>query len=192
MPCLAISRHKWGNSYNKWQNPNVEKKFCIRKVLTSVKQLMPFRFFSETWLDLTRSCYHSRATQLINESSMDLCGWNFFGRVSRLTKVDTFGCKTVFQQADIAVHCSFWFYYVPDLFVCFILLITSREVCQEFQPSYDIFCRSGAKGCSDHRFCVPLAYTAQLLSLNQHRANNQYPDHFFRKIAKKCLPEDSQ
>ena len=27
-----------------------------------------------------------------------------------------------------------------------------REVYQEFRPSYDIFGRSGAKGCSDHRF----------------------------------------
>ena len=31
----------------------------------------------------------------------------------------------------------------------------------------------GAKGCSDHRFCAPPAYTAQLLTLHQHRANNQ-------------------
>ena len=35
--------------------------------------------------------------------------------------------------------------------------ITSREVYQEFQPSYDIFRRSGAKDCLDHRFqvCTP-------------------------------------
>ena len=32
----------------------------------------------------------------------------------------------------------------------------------------------GAKGCSDHRFRAPPAYTAQLLTLYQHRANNQY------------------
>ena len=32
----------------------------------------------------------------------------------------------------------------------------------------------GAKGCSDHRFHAPLAYTAQLLTLHQRRANNQY------------------
>ena len=32
-----------------------------------------------------------------------------------------------------------------------------REIYQEFQPSYDIFRRSGAKGCSNHRFlaCTP-------------------------------------
>ena len=62
-------------------------------------------------------------------------------------------------------------------FFSFILLIhegSHREVYQEFQPSYDIFLRSGAKGCSDHRFRAPPAYTAQLLTLHQHRANNQY------------------
>ena len=32
----------------------------------------------------------------------------------------------------------------------------------------------GAKGCSDHRFRAPPAYTAQLPALHQHRANNQY------------------
>ena len=32
----------------------------------------------------------------------------------------------------------------------------------------------GAMGCSDHRFRAPPAYTAQLLTLHQHRANNQY------------------
>ena len=29
----------------------------------------------------------------------------------------------------------------------------------------------GAKGCSDHRFRAPPAYTAQLLTLHQHKAN---------------------
>ena len=32
----------------------------------------------------------------------------------------------------------------------------------------------GAKGCSDHRFRAPPAYTSHLLALHQHRANNQY------------------
>ena len=31
-----------------------------------------------------------------------------------------------------------------------------------------------AKGCSYYRFRAPPAYTAQLLTLHQHRANNQY------------------
>ena len=60
---------------------------------------------------------------------------------------------------------------------CFILPIqegSQRKVYQEFQTSYDIFSRSGAKGCSDHRFHVPSAYTAQLLTLHQHRAKKQY------------------
>ena len=30
------------------------------------------------------------------------------------------------------------------------------------------------KGCSDHRFRAPPAYTAQLLTLHRYRANNQY------------------
>ena len=33
---------------------------------------------------------------------------------------------------------------------------------------------SSAKGCSDYRFRAPPAYIAQLLTLHQHRANNQY------------------
>ena len=37
--------------------------------------------------------------------------------------------------------------------------VTQEEVYREFQPSYDIVCRSGRKGCSDHRFFVTLAYT---------------------------------
>ena len=32
----------------------------------------------------------------------------------------------------------------------------------------------GVKGCSDYRFRAPPTYTAQLLILHQHRANNQY------------------
>ena len=62
-------------------------------------------------------------------------------------------------------------------FFSFILLIhkgSHGEFYQEFQSRYDIFCRSGAKGCSDHRFRAPPAYSAQLLTLHQHRANNQY------------------
>ena len=44
--------------------------------------------------------------------------------------------------------------------LCFILLtheVSHREVYQEFQSS-------GAKGCSDHRFREPPAYTSQLLN----------------------------
>ena len=32
----------------------------------------------------------------------------------------------------------------------------------------------GAKGCSDHKFHARPTYTAQLLTLHQHIANNQY------------------
>ena len=65
----------------------------------------------------------------------------------------------------------------PFFFFSFLLLIhegSHREVYLEFQTSYDIFLRSGAKSCSDHRFRAPPAYTAQLLTLHRHRANNQY------------------
>ena len=41
-----------------------------------------------------------------------------------------------------------------------------REVHQQFQPRYDIFRSSGAKGCLDHRFRAPPAFTAQLLTLH--------------------------
>ena len=61
--------------------------------------------------------------------------------------------------------CCYWI-----AFFCFILLThegSHREVYQEFQSSYDIFHRSGAKGCSDHRFHVPPAYTAQMLTSTQ-------------------------
>ena len=32
----------------------------------------------------------------------------------------------------------------------------------------------GAKGCSDHRFDAPPAYTVYLLALHEHSANNKY------------------
>ena len=47
-----------------------------------------------------------------------------------------------------------------------------REVYRDFQPSLTSSA-GGAKGCSDHRFRAPPAYTAQLPTLHQHRANNQ-------------------
>ena len=49
-----------------------------------------------------------------------------------------------------------------------------REVYREFPPSYDIF-RRWCQGL--FRSGVPhmtLAYTSQLLTLHQHRADNQY------------------
>ena len=45
-----------------------------------------------------------------------------------------------------------------------------REAYRDFQPSLTSSA-GGAKGCSDHRFRVLPAYTAQLLSLHQHRAD---------------------
>ena len=62
---------------------------------------------------------------------------------------------------------------VPRFF--FILLThvgSHREVYRDFQPSWTSSA-GGAKGWSDHRFCAPPAYTAQLLTLHQHRASNQ-------------------
>ena len=48
-----------------------------------------------------------------------------------------------------------------------------REAYRDFQPSL-ASSAGGAKGCSDHRFRAPPAYTAQLPTLYLHRANNQY------------------
>ena len=48
-----------------------------------------------------------------------------------------------------------------------------REVYRDFQPSLTSSA-GGAKGFSDHKFRAPPTYTAQLLTLHQHRANNQY------------------
>ena len=59
---------------------------------------------------------------------------------------------------------------------CSIMLTHKRshkEVYRDFQPSLTSFA-GGAKGGSDHRFRVPPDYTAQLPTLHQHRANNQY------------------
>ena len=42
-----------------------------------------------------------------------------------------------------------------------------------FPTQLDIVHRSSTKGCSDHRFRAAPAYTAQLLTLQRHRANNQ-------------------
>ena len=60
--------------------------------------------------------------------------------------------------------------------VFFILLTheeSHREVYRDFQPSLTSSA-GGAKGWSDRRFCAPPAYTAQLLALHRHRANNQH------------------
>ena len=51
-----------------------------------------------------------------------------------------------------------------------------REVYWDFQLSLTSSADS-AKGWSDHRFRAPLAYTAQLLTLHQHRANNHKTAH---------------
>ena len=68
----------------------------------------------------------------------------------------------------------------------FLILLTHegshREVYRDFQPSLTSSA-SGAKGCSDHRFCAPPAYTARLPTLHQHRANNQC-----RTLIKSCRP----
>ena len=69
------------------------------------------------------------------------------------------------DQLASLTHCIF-----------FSILLTHegshREVYRDFQPSSTSFA-GGAKGWSDHRFRAPTAYTAQLLTLHQHRASNQ-------------------
>ena len=48
----------------------------------------------------------------------------------------------VFKFSVVVLGILIFFFYPADP-----QGITSREVYQEFQPSYDIFHRSGAKGC---------------------------------------------
>ena len=71
------------------------------------------------------------------------------------------------------------------LFSFFSILLTHegshREAYRDFQPSLTSSA-GGAKGCLDHRLRASPAYTAQLPTLHQHRANNQYLDHFFSAI----------
>ena len=66
--------------------------------------------------------------------------------------------------------------WLETMFFFSILLThkgSHREAYRDFQPS--LTSSAGrAKGCSDHRFRAPPAYTAQLPTLHQHRANNQY------------------
>ena len=59
------------------------------------------------------------------------------------------------------------------LFVCFVLLTHIRRSTGNSKP-VTTSSAGGAKGCSDHKFRAPPTYTAQLLTLHQHRANNQY------------------
>ena len=67
------------------------------------------------------------------------------------------------------------------LYFCFLFILLNheeshREVYREFQPSYDIFLRSGAERVIQTTGSLhgTPAYTAQLLTLHQHRATNQY------------------
>ena len=54
------------------------------------------------------------------------------------------------------------------LLIFFSFLLTHkgshREAYRDFQPSFTSSA-GGAKGRSDHRYCAPPAYTAQLLTL---------------------------
>ena len=67
--------------------------------------------------------------------------------------------------------------FFPVGILFFSILLTHegshREAYRDFQPSLTSSA-GGAKGFSDHRFHAPPAYPAQLLTLHQHRANNQY------------------
>ena len=63
------------------------------------------------------------------------------------------------------------------IFFCFLLLTHEGRLTYGGQPGFptqlDNFSRSGAKGCSDHRFRAPPAYSVQLITLYQYKANNQ-------------------
>ena len=64
-----------------------------------------------------------------------------------------------------------------EIRVFFSILLTQegshREVYRDFQHGLT-FSAGGAKDFSDHRFRAPPTYTALLLTLHHHRANNQY------------------
>ena len=65
---------------------------------------------------------------------------------------------------------------IDSILVCFILFLHKGfhgevAVYQDFQPSLLI---SYMKGYLDHRFRAAPANFAQLLTLHQHRDNNQY------------------
>ena len=85
------------------------------------------------------------------------------------------------QTPLLARWCLFKFVlFYPNLeqthLFSFILLIhegSHREVYEEFQPSYDIFCRWCQGLFRPQVPCTP-AYTAHLLTLHQNRANKQY------------------
>ena len=62
-----------------------------------------------------------------------------------------------------------------------------REVYRDFQPSLTSSAGS-AKACLGHRFRSPPAYTFQLLTLHQHRANNQYT----RRLIKSRVSSSTQ
>ena len=84
------------------------------------------------------------------------------GRYSECIEEDVFffSCKFYLQK-----NCTVWRFFALEIVISELFFfhsvdprgITDREVYQEFQPSYDIFHRSRAKGCSDHRFraCTP-------------------------------------
>ena len=65
--------------------------------------------------------------------------------------------------------------YDPTSEIFFLLAHNGshREVYQEFQPSYDTVCRRCQGLFRPQVPCTPV-YTAQLLTLHQHRANNQF------------------
>ena len=73
-------------------------------------------------------------------------------------------------------HPRFPSYLGHDSFSCFILLThkgSHREVYQEFQPSWH-FLQVMPRVVQTTGSVHPPAYTVQLLTLHQHRVNNQY------------------
>ena len=99
------------------------------------------------------------------------CGFSFCDlNVMRLM------CHFGFGFLHYWIHLKGWMLhlYVAKFFSILLTHKRShREVYQDFQPSLTSSA-GGAKVCSDHRFRAPPAYTAQLPTLHQHRANNQY------------------
>ena len=91
-----------------------------------------------------------------------------------INSISIFGIRSpVFEKNSLV--CIF-FIQLMALASFFILLTPRDHMGRSTRNSNPVMTSSagGAKSCSDQRFRAPTAYTAQLLTLHQHIANNQY------------------
>ena len=127
------------------------------------------------WGDGSR--FQFNQTQVLLDKEMEICMSLAVNpsAPSSSTLQDT-NCETLDKDTVCMKHC------MPGLYTIVCLCLFSScwpsryHIGRSTGISNAIMTSStcGAKGWSDHRFCVPPAYTAQLLTLHQNRANNQY------------------